>query len=100
MGSSGYGFDLSPVEGREQSSRGKLYDAARELVLAHWQATIPSTYREHMGEWLRSDAGESLMTVGDEDEDRDEPADGLLFMFYETVSWPSELAGHWLHLAL
>jgi hypothetical protein len=43
---------------------------------------------------------DSLLTLGDRDQDEDEPTDCISFWFYDSVEWPNELAQHWLHMTL
>lgn len=99
MGSSGYGFDIEVIDGRTPAPSGVLYEAFRVFLVKQWKAAVSKPQLKMAKDWILQ-GEDSLLTLGDEEEDLEEPATRLLFMFYETVDWPQALAYHWLYLAL
>lgn len=104
MGGSAIGVDLKPLgKGKPAAPRGEVFDATRALLVKTWRARLPKKYRDAAIEWV-DNGGDSLCTVGvygDRDkQDLTQPADKVLFWFYDSVDWGLALCEHWLRLAM
>jgi hypothetical protein len=70
-----------------------------QLLWDAWRVALPQPMFERAWEWV-SMGEDSLLTVGDRDQDEDAPTSRITFWLYLSVEWPSELADHWVSLAL
>lgn len=99
MGSSGWSIDIEAREGMTPARWADVRETTLDFLWAAWRDALPSALHDEAWGWV-SLGEDSLLTLGDRDQDEDEPTDCISFWFYDSVEWPNELAQHWLHLAL
>lgn len=98
MGSSGWSIRLEPLENQTPAAWAEVREATMQFLWETWRDALPSTLLDEAWNWV-SLGEDSLLTIGDPDQPSDEPVDRIMFWFYLSVEWPSELADHWLHMA-
>jgi hypothetical protein len=99
MGSSGWSIELEPLEGSTPGTWDAVRDVTMQLLWDAWRVALPKPMFKQAWAWV-SMGEDSLLTLGDRDQPEDEPTSDITFWFYLSVGWPSELADHWLSLAL
>ncbi|MFV8755241.1 hypothetical protein ACNOYE_32225 [Nannocystaceae bacterium ST9] len=99
MGGSGWSIDLEPMGGQTPAPWSAVHEATMQLIWDAWREALPRAQLDAAWEWL-SMGEDSLLTIGARDQDDDAPAYQITFWFYLSVEWPTELAEHWLGLAL
>jgi hypothetical protein len=99
MGSSGWAIRLEPIEGQTPSWWVEVREATMQFLWDVWRSALPRPMFKVAWQWV-SWGEDSLLTLGERDQPREEPVDRIIFWFYLSVDWPSELADHWLHMAL
>lgn len=99
MGSSGWSIEIAPLEGSTPGPWKAVRDVTMQVLWDAWRVALPQAMFEQAWEWV-SMGEDSLLTLGDPDQDEDAPTSNIMFWFYLSVDWPSELADHWLSLAL
>lgn len=101
MGSTGLSIELRGVRGRERAGRRDLHRAVTGFFVSTWQNALSSRHSKHAAAWMGAGADSLVSFVGrDEDDDESAPADRLVFWFDLSVTWSTELARHWIDLAL
>lgn len=80
--------------------------AVIQFLSKAWRAALPKDQAEIARQWIDQGCDSLLMILVHEGEDsegeweNEEPADQILFNFYDSAEWGSELARHWLAHAL
>lgn len=82
-------------------SEAELVDGMWQLVSDQWRVMLPPPWFKVASRWI-GQGSDSLLVFQEPggSPSEEQPAEALLFMFYDTVGWPSALAKHWLALAL
>jgi hypothetical protein len=101
MGATGFSIGLAKI--RKRKHYGSQAEVNREVVgfLDATFGNLVSTKRARqiVSGWIDQEEESLLSLVGPGDK-LDRPATKISFWFYQSVSWPQELAAHWLRLAL
>jgi hypothetical protein len=93
MGASGWSIELERE--RNAAPVDELVDAVREHIVEQW---LYWPRRRAWWEMAQSWVHRDLASI--EVEENAEARVALMFMFYDSVRWPSLLAAHWVNLAL
>jgi hypothetical protein len=99
MGSSGWSIDIEARDGKTPCTWAEVREATLDFLWEAWRDALPRSLLDEAWGWV-SLGEDSLLTLGDPHQADDQPADCITFWFYLSVEWPSELAQHWLHMAL